>query len=148
MRWQSIASIIVLAFAIAANAESAKVIKVLPHLLDLKGRSAVHPSLFDRDAYQQELRASHTNRSAIRFDIQWKAKGYEALTLRIHAKGMKGKEPREETLEQSVKPGTFSKWTGLTLSGERYQKFGDLVSWRAMLLDGTNVVAEQKSFLW
>ena len=61
---------------------------------------------------------------------------------------MKGKEPREEMLEQSVKPGTFSKWTGLMLTGERYQKFGDLVSWRATLLDGTNVVAEQKSFLW
>ena len=148
MHWPGIASLIVLASAIVANAESAKVIKVLPHLLDLKGRSAVHPSLFDRDAYQQELRASHTNRSAIRFDIQWKAKDYEGLTLRIQAKGMKGKEPREETLEQSLKPGTFSKWTGLTLSGERYQKFGDLVSWRATLLNGTNVVAEQKSFLW
>ena len=148
MRWQSIASLIVLAFATFANAEPAKVIKVLPHFLDLKGRTAVHPSLFDRDAYQQELRHSRTNRSALRFDVQWKAKGYETLTLRIHAKGMRGKEPMEETLEQSVKSGAFSKWTGLTLSGERYRRFGDLIAWRATLLDGTNVVAEQKSFLW
>ena len=148
MRWQKIAALIVLACATVANAESAKVIKVLPHFLDLKGRSAVHPSLFDRDAYQQELRATQTNRSALRFDVQWKARGYDTLTLRIDAKGLKGKEPTNEVLEGTVKSGAFSKWTGLTLTGERYQKFGDLVSWRATLLNGTNVVAEQKSFLW
>ena len=148
MRWQSIASLIVFVFATVANAESAKVIKVLPHFLDLKGRTAVHPSLFDRDAYQQELRAAPTNRSAIRFDVQWKAKGHDALTLRIDAKGLKGKEPTKEVLEQPVKRGAFSKWAQLTLTGERYEKFGDLVSWRVTLLNGTNIVAEQKSFLW
>jgi len=136
------------AFAIVASAESAKVIKVLPHFLDLKGRSAVHPSLFDRDAYQQELRAAPTNRSALRFDVQWKARGYDALTLRIDAKGVKGKEPRTNIVEQVVKPGVFSKSTQVTLMGDDYKNFGDLISWRATLLDGTNVVAEQKSFLW
>jgi hypothetical protein len=148
MRWEGIALLVVLASAVVASAESAKVIKVLPHFLDLKGRSAVHPSLFDRDAYQQELRAAPTNRSALRFDVQWKAEGYYGLTLRIDAKGLKGKVPTNETLEQSVKEGRFSKWTGLTLAGERYQRFGELISWRATILNGTNVVAEQKSFLW
>jgi hypothetical protein len=148
MRWGRIAVLIVLMFVTVANAESARVIKTLPHVLDLKGRSAIHPSLFDRDAYQQELRAAPTNRSALRFDVQWKARGYNALTLRIDAKGVKGKEPTKEVLEKAVKSGAFSKWTGLTLTGERYEKFGDLVSWRATLLNGTNIVAEQKSFLW
>jgi hypothetical protein len=148
MRWQRIAVLVFLAFACGASAESAKVIKVLPHFLDLKGRHTVNPSLFDRDAYQQELRVTPTNRSALRFDIQWKARGYDDLTLRIDLKGMKGKEPSSTNLQQRVTKGMFSQWTGLTLAGEGYENFGDLISWRALLLDGTNVVAEQKSFLW
>ena len=148
MRWRKIAVWLVLAFACSASAESAKVIKVLPHFLDLKGRNTVNPSLFDRDAYQQDLRTTPTNRSALRFDIQWKARGYDELTLRIDLKGMKGKEPTQTNLQQRVAPGTFSKWTGLTLKGEDYQNFGDLISWRTTLLNGTNVVAEQNSFLW
>jgi hypothetical protein len=148
MRWQKLAALMMVAFACVANADSAKVIKVLPHFLDLKGRNAVHPSLFDRDAYQQQLRATPTNRSALRFDIQWKARGYDSLTLRIDLKGMNGTEPRSTNLQQRVSPGTFSKWTGLTLAGDDYKHFGDLISWRATLMDGTNVVAERKSFLW
>lgn len=140
-----------LAFALVAKADTAKVIKVLPHFLDLKGRGSLNPSLFDRDAYQQELRGSPTNRSALRFNVQWKAPyhAYDALTLRIEAKGAKGKEPKVVRLEQPVTPTTlFSKWTAVTLSGEEYQNFGELISWRATLLSGTNIVAEQKSFLW
>ncbi len=132
--------------AVVAQAESAKVLKVLPHFLDLKGRASVSPSLFDRDAYQQELRTAPTNRSALRFDVQWKARGFDALTLRIDAKG--GKLTKPITLEQPVKPGIFRKWTSIPLGGTNYESFGELISWRATLLDGTNVVAEQKSFLW
>lgn len=148
MRWPKLAVLIVLAFAIFAQADSAKVIKVLPHFLDLKGRASLSPSLFDRDAYQQELRAAPTNRSALRFDVEYKARGYETLTLRIDAKGGQGKEPTKITLEQPVKPGLFSKWTSIQLGGANYESFGELISWRVTLLNGTNVVAEQKSFLW
>ena len=149
--WPRLTVLIVLAFALGANAETARIIKVLPHFLDLKGRGSLNPSLLDRDAYQEELRGHHTNRSALRFNVQWKAPylAYDALTLRLEAKGVKGKEGKLVTLEQRVKPGArFSKWTALTLSGEEYQNFGELISWRATLLNGTNVVAEQKSFLW
>jgi len=148
MRWHKLAVLVFVAFAACARAESAKVIKVLPQFLDLKGRTTVNPSLFDRDAYQQDLRATPTNRSALRFNVQWKARGHDALLLRIDATGMKGKEPTNTILEQPVKPGTFSKWTAVTLGGEEYKNFGELVSWRVTLLSGTNVVAEQKSFLW
>jgi hypothetical protein len=151
MRWSVFTALLVLASALAANAESAKIIKVLPHFLDLQGRDSIHPSLFERDAYQNELRGSPSKRSALRFDVQWKAAWYEydALKLRVEIKGMKGKQPTHIAVEQAVKPGTmFSKWTGLTLGGEHYQNFGEMISWRAMLVNGTNVVAEQKSFLW
>ena len=139
-----------LAFVILANAQSAKVIKVLPHFLDQQGRATKNPSLFDRDAYQVELRGSPSKRSALRFDVQWKANyfDYDQLTLRIEAKGMKGNRPSTNLLEQPLKAGSFSKWTALTLSGEKYTDFGELISWRATLRNGTNIVAEQKSFLW
>lgn len=150
MRWPGLTILITLAFAILANAQSAKVIKVLPHFLDQQGRSTKNPSLFDRDAYQVELRGSPSKRSALRFDVQWKANNsdHNPLTLHIEGRGMKGKDPTRLTLEQPVRAGTFSKWTALTLSGEKYLDFGELISWRATLRSGTNIVAEQKSFLW
>ena len=124
---------------------------MLPHFLDKKGRATVNPSLYDRDAYQVELRDNPEKRSALRFDVQWKAAYYEydSLTLRIEAKGIKGRDPTTLTLEQPLKLGSrFSQWAALTLSGDEYQKFGELTAWRATLVSGTNVVAEQKSFLW
>ena len=152
MRWLPMPIVCSLATALAfsAQAGSAKVIKVLPQYLDWNGRNSIHPSLFERDAYQNELRANPGKRSALRFNVQWKAAWYEyeALKLRVEVKGLKGKQPASLALEQPVKPAIhFSKWTALTLSGEPYQNF-EMVSWRALLIEGTNVVAEQKSFLW
>ena len=150
MRWPGLTVLILVAFAVLASAQSAKVIKVLPHFLDSQGRSNKNPSLFDRDAYQVELRGSPSKRSALRFDVQWKANffDYEKLSLRIEAKGMKGNQPTTNLLEQPLKAGSFSQWTALTLSGEKYKDFGELISWHATLRNGTNTVAEQKSFLW
>ena len=51
-------------------------------------------------------------------------------------------------VEQTVTGGKFSKWTSIPLSGTNFETFGDMVSWRSTLLDGSNVIAEQKSFLW
>jgi hypothetical protein len=148
VRWPRFVVFLVCAFALGAKAQSEKVIKVLPHFLDAKGRASTSPSLFDRDAYQEFLRATPEKRSGLRFDVNWKASYFPSLKLRVEAKGGKGREPKQETLEQIVKPGPLGQWTSLTLAGEKYQTFGDLISWRATLLDGTNVLAEQKSFLW
>ena len=68
--------------------------------------AAIHE--VDRDAYQQDLRTTPTNRSALRFDIQWKARGYDELTLRIDLKGMKGKEPTQTNLQQRVAPNLIT----------------------------------------
>ncbi len=131
-----------------AQAQSEKVIKVLPQFLDAKGRASLSPSLFDRDAYQELLRANPEKRSGIRFNVHWRASYFPALTLRLQARGGQGRQPTTKTLEKTVKPGVLSQWTSLTLSGDDYKEFGDLISWRVLLLDGTNVLAEQKSFLW
>jgi hypothetical protein len=45
---------------VAAPAKPAKIVKVLPHYVDLEGRIALAPSLFERDAYQAVLRLNRT----------------------------------------------------------------------------------------
>jgi len=135
----------------ASDAAGGRVVKVLPLLLDLKGRDAVSPSLYDRDAYQVYLR-QHTNEiSAIRFDVLWKASNAKGakLKLRVELRGIgAGSLPRQTTLEQSVTPGFFRRWTSLTLGGADYKNSGELVAWRATLWSDDQLLSEQKSFLW
>ena len=150
-RWTGVICALLLAASVASGGStgSAKVIKVLPHFLDEKGRHALHPSLFDRDAYQLELRNAPEKRKALRFDVQWQASGYEEdLTLRLDVRSMHGRTPKNTTLQTPVKPRWRSRWTELRIAGDDYKTFGDLVAWKATILSGTNVVAEQKSFLW
>ena len=148
MRILIVAIIVLLSgLADAASAASAKIIKVLPHHLDLQGRHSISPSLYDRDAYQAKLRKSPQLRSGLRFDVQWRAKS--AMKLRVEMRGSKGKESTHALLEETVgATAFFSKWTQLSLSGEDFQKFGELAAWRATLWDGAKLVSEQKSFLW
>lgn len=135
----------------AADSAPGRVIKVLPFLLDAQGRDALSPSLFDRDAYQAQLRA-HTNEvSALRCDVLWradKAPG-EKFTLRaeLRAVGERGL-PRQKTLETEVTPGTFRHWTSLTVGGDEYKQFGTVVAWRVTLWRGGRLLDEKKSFLW
>jgi len=42
----------------------------------------------------------------------------------------------------------YNRWSSLTLDGESCQNLGDVISWRATLWEGDNLLAEQKSFLW
>jgi hypothetical protein len=141
------------AFFCTARAEnSGHVFKVLPLLLDHEGRTATSPSLFDRDAYQAQLRNHPEQVSAIRYDVEWKAKktGAEKFLVRLELRAIAtdGK-PKLKTLESPVAPGGFfHKWTSLTLDADEMKKLGGVVAWRATLLDGTTVVGEQKSFLW
>jgi hypothetical protein len=139
-----------LAATFASDAVNGRIVKVLPLLLDLKGRDALSPSLYDRDAYQAYLR--HTNKvSAIRFDVLWKASNAtgEKLKLRVELRAMNTNGlPRQMTLEQSVTPGFFRRWTSLTLAGPDYKNFGELVAWRASLWSDDRLLGEQKSFLW
>ena len=138
--------------AASAFAASGRVLKVLPHFLDLKGRHTLSPSLFDRDAYQAQLRQHPEQRSGVRFDVQWKGLGDadKPLKLRVELRGMaKGELPRTKVLEQDVTSrSNWSRWSGLTLAGEAYKQFGDVTAWRVTLLEGDHVLSEQQSFLW
>src|SRR5215469_3847216 len=97
------------AMCAAASAATGRVIKVLPQFLDLQGRRSLSPSLYDRDAYQAQLRKHPEQRSAICFSVQWKAHGaeYVPLKLRVELRGVaQGNLPRQTLLETDVKPGS------------------------------------------
>jgi hypothetical protein len=140
-----------LSMAFADDAAAGRIIKVLPLFLDLKGHDAVSPSLYDRDAYQVFLRQHPGQRSAIRFDVLWKASktGNAEVKLWVELRGIgQNGLPREATLDQVVKPGFFRRWTSVTLAGEAYKNFGELIAWRVTLWSGDQLLGEQKSFLW
>ena len=136
----------------AASAATGRVIKVLPQFLDLKGRHALTPSLYDRDAYQVYLRIHTNDVSGMRFAIQWKASGagVAPLKLRVEIRGItRGDLPPTTVLEQEVTPGGwFSHWADLRLMGGEYKKIGEVTAWRATLWEGDKLLSEQKSFLW
>ena len=141
-----------LAVALPAQAATGRVIKVLPQFLDLKGRTSLSPSLYERDAYQAFLR-QHTNQiSAMVFNIQWKAKGKPTapLKLRVEARGVvRGELPKQLVLEKPVEPGGwFSHWVSISLSRNDYKDLGEVTAWRVTLWEDTQLLGEQQSFLW
>ena len=139
------------AAAKAAGAVTGRVVKVLPLLLDLKGRTALSPSLFDRDAYQAKLRQETNQISAIRYDVQWSAKnaGEAKLKIQLELRGVSTNSlPKFKTLEAEATTGFLDNWTSLTLTGDEFKSFGGVTAWRATLWDGDRQIAEQKSFLW
>ncbi len=150
MKWHRAFLLLWLGSALVLQAAAARIFKVLPHYLDAAGRHTLSPSLYERDAYQAQLRANPARRSALRFDIHWKAPAGKDFTLRLEARGGRASaEPRQITLETTVRrKGWFGKWNALTLEGQAYQDFGELISWRATLWDGGQLMAEQTSFLW
>ncbi len=134
------------------DATTGRVIKVLPHFLDKEGRHTLHPSLFERDAYQAVLRANPDKRSGMRFDVQWKTKGAPAgpLTLKLELRGVaRGNFPQELTLQQTVQPPKwFAHWTGFKLDEATYNQIGKVTAWRATLWEGDKMIGRQQSFLW
>lgn len=144
--------VLLLAATFSSVAATGRVTKVLPHFLDLKGRHALSPSLYDRDAYQAQLRRNPEQRSALRFDVLWRAKDVKTkLKLRAELRGTtQGNLPRQTTLETELEARLVgrSRWSSVALAGEDYKKFGEVTAWRLTLWDGEQLVGEQKSFLW
>jgi hypothetical protein len=151
MRGLKLLTLLLFFFARALDAEaaSAKIIKVLPHLLDRNGRHSLSPSLYERDAYQALLRKKPDLCSGLRFDIQWKAKPLAGIPLQLRVEIRGSKEAKPVVLEQSVRRDhSYSRWNSLRLDGDAYRKLGEVIAWRATLWDGDRLVAEQDSFLW
>jgi hypothetical protein len=149
MKW-SLLVLVVLSTWNCSAASEAKIVKVLPHLLDAKGRNSLYPSLYERDAYQVHLREHPSEISGMRFDLQWKSGGrHQPLKLKIEVRGSKLDVGKIVTLETEVQPSRmFSKWSSLTVDKQKHQEIGEVTAWRATLWDGNEQIAEQESFLW
>lgn len=150
--WRVCASALVLTcfLAVSAAASDQEVIKVLPHLLDKNGRHTVSPSLFDRDAYQDWLRANPNEQSGIRYDIQWRSRkpGEHLLKLELLGRVEKGR-PNRKTMEMKVaSERSQSRWSALSVTGEEFKQFGSVVAWRVSLWQDGQLVAKYQSFLW
>ena len=148
-----ILTLFVCATALAGGFPTGKVIKVLPHLMDMQGRHSRSPSLYDRDAYQAELRKDLTKVSGVRFDVHWKAevpaKANTPAVLRVEMRGTaKSNLPSEMRLENFFTLSGGSHWSVLKLDGEQYKNFGEVTAWRVTLWAGDEMIGEQKSFLW
>lgn len=129
----------------------AKIIKVLPTFLDLKGRHALSPSLYERDAYQALLRKDKKLVSGMRFDVQWKApsSASEKLVLKLELRVSNARDAKPMVLETEVpRKRSGSRWSRLILDGEKFRDAGDVLAWRATIMDTGNKIAERTSFLW
>ena len=145
--------LLLLLTALPVSAATGRILKVLPQYLDRKGRNSLSPSLYERDAYQVYLRENVTNRSALRFNTEWKLKGTatEPLLIRVELRGVaNGNLPKQLTLEAPVQPkgGWFSHWSAPTLEGEEFKEFGQVTAWRVTLWEGKRLLSSQQSFLW
>jgi len=139
--------------ALPVAGATGRVVKVLPQFLDGEGRSSLSPSLYERDAYQAELRKHPDRRSSLRYYVQWKTQGavWEPLKLRLELRGVaQANLPKQLVLEQELinKRTLFSKWAQITLTKDQYLRLGEVTAWRVSLWEGANLIGEQKSFLW
>lgn len=142
-------------FAQPLNAVEGKVKKVLPFFLDLKGRHTLHPSLYERDAYQAFLRQNPEMRSGMVFHVQWRASGTirAPLRLRLELRGVaEGNLPHEILVEKTVRArgwGWFGQSSDLLLSGDDYAQLREVTAWRVTLWEGDDLLlGRQQSFLW
>lgn len=124
-------------------------VKVLPHFTDAEGRVALSPSLYERDAYQAKLRTHPAERAGLQFDIQWRAPDTGKLKLLVEMRGGLSNRVTTARLELPLaKGGRFSRWSTAAVPAADYPKFGELVAWRVTLWNDTNLLADQRSFLW
>ena len=138
-----------LLFGLLSNVDAeqtCKIIKVLPHWLDLQSRHTLSPSLLERDAYQARLRANRSLCSGIRFDVKWSKNSVNKVKLQIELRVTGEAKPIQ--LVESIQPSQQRGWSSVIMDGNEFKAMGKIIAWRVQLLDGDTVLAEQRSFLW
>jgi len=151
MRRFFIAVAILFWLAPIAQAGEGSVVKVLPQLLDLHGRHTLSPSLYERDAYQSQLRKSRKLRGGARLAVEWKAKNVDWANLKLRAEIRCLLEDNLHTVtmeEPAVKKGFFGYWSEFRIEGADYTTFGDIIAWRVTLWEGDRQIGALESFLW
>jgi len=133
------------------GADEASIVKVLPHLLDLKGKASLSPGLFQRDAYQSQLRKDPELVSGMRFNVQWKAKGIPAdeLVLKVWLKTSRRSPNDPLELTAPVRGNRkWGRWSSISYDGNLFKDNGQVLAWKVELLRGETPLATQTSFLW
>jgi hypothetical protein len=147
------ATLLSLLLALSVQAGTGTIDKVLPFYLDKKEKYSLSPSLFERDAYQVELRMKPELRSGMVYRVQWNVKGKPSapLKIRLELRGIaQGNLPKQLVIEQPVqKRRWLTQWASLYLKGEDYKTFGEVTAWRVTLWEGEDLLlGSQQSFLW
>ena len=140
-----------LASAFSLGAAEVRVVKVLPLLQDTKGRTAVAPSLFERDAYQADLRRGKETAAGMIFQTQVKIKNAPAapLKIKLEARPATINDGTSFVTEQKLEKQTaFSGWISIAIGQVDWKKLKGVSAWRITIWEGDKMVAEQKSFLW
>jgi len=143
--------VIALANLTAWASSQGRILKVLPHFLDAEGRVSLAPSLFQRDAYQARLRQHPELVSSVRYDVNCKTarSSRKDLKLRLTLRTALRAETDPLVLESTINGGVFRRsWQSIQLEPAVYRAAGAVLAWRVELLEGTNLVATQQSFLW
>ncbi|HMO64343.1 MAG TPA: hypothetical protein PKE47_03810, partial [Verrucomicrobiota bacterium] len=132
-----------------ACAGGPRIVKVLPLLLDEQGRSAPDPSLFERDAYQAELRAAPERVSGVRFEVLTRRvpRG-RPVTVRLALRGGAAAEAQVVEVPWAGRGAGVGRWTKVFITGDDYRRLGRVVAWRASLHDEAGELAHASSFLW
>ncbi len=140
----------VLLAAAPLHAGADRVVKVLPHYLDTRGRHALSPSLFERDAYQALLRAHPKQRGGLRFDVLWKARRAPGRTRLLRLELVSETHPRGRPLilETPLPEKRARGWTGLKVDAPTERALGEWTAWRVSLVVDGQVVSSRQSFLW
>src|SRR5690606_17207854 len=104
------------------------------------------PSLFDRDAYQADLKASPDLIHGLQLNIQWRPeRGAGTYILKTELRGTAG----QLAIDREVSgKGRFSSWEEVKLSEDQHKTLGQLRAWRVSLWQDDRVIGEQTSFLW
>jgi hypothetical protein len=143
-------ALLLLLAGLPLHAGEGKILKVLPFYLDAKGRNALSPSLYERDAYQALLKHDPKLRKALRMDVHFKtASASTNLQLRIELRCNKEGQVTNSTRVASVsRTGFIGRWQSLKIEGEAFEKLGSVLAWHVSLWDADRQIAEQKSYLW
>lgn len=148
-RWMMAFAAAAILTGCASSKESGRIYKVLPTLVDRKQRQSLSPSLFERDAYQAYLRKHPAEIGGRQFDIHWRASaatGLLRVTIEVRTTERSASQPL--MFEKILGVGRHGGWTRFIVGEKAFLGAGEVVAWRARLLDGDAVISEQRSFLW
>lgn len=133
-----------------ADARPDRIVKVLPHYVDLEGRHALSPSLFERDAYQVILKANPAKCGGLQFDVRWKARKAPGRQLALRLEMVTTQHPRGRPLvvESPLPAGRKGGWARVQVDAATLRSAGDMIAWRVSLVEGGQALGSQQSFLW